>query len=80
MSIPNTRRPQKYISMMALEVGRSEQSIKNVFDDKLSVDGGTKKFWNFTLIPDFIVEKAVGLELFVKALLIYSAYREVKSC
>lgn len=42
MSNYNTRRPQKYISM-ALEMEKSDQSVKNVFDDKLSADGGTKK-------------------------------------
>ncbi len=49
MSNPYTRRPQKYISM-ALEIERSEQSVKNVFEDKLSVDGGTKK--NLKFHPD----------------------------
>lgn len=38
-----TRRPKKYISM-ALELERSEQcTAKSRFDDKLSVDGGTKR-------------------------------------
>ena len=28
---------------MALEMEKSDQSVKNLFDDKLSADGGTKK-------------------------------------